>query len=108
MAEAQQRQLLILTINEQIRGRIPGCGSVKPERWRSAFFCSIIPFEIGRVWAPAQHPPSKAQVSLLPGAATLSTATALYSFPSPFERSAEARVFIPTWRGGWGCPPGDL
>lgn len=59
MAEAQQQQLLILTINEQIGGEYQAERSVKPELWHSASFCSIIPFEIGARVGPSPTPAIK-------------------------------------------------
>lgn len=59
MAEAQQRQLLILTINEKIGGEYQAERSVKPELWHSASFCSIIPSEIGARVGPSPTPAIK-------------------------------------------------
>lgn len=108
MAEAQQRQLLILTINEQIRGRIPGCGSVKPERWRSAFFCSIIPFEIGARVGPSPTPALEGPGVFAPRSSHPFHCDGTLQFPEPIRTLCGGPCFHSYMEGRLGVPPGDL
>lgn len=108
MAEAQQRQLLILTINEQIGGEYQAERSVKPELWHSASFCSIIPFEIGARVGLSPTPAIKGPGVFAPRNSHPFHCDGTLQFPQPLQTLCGGPCFHSYVEGRPGGPRGSV